>query len=131
MQEEEVDADAMKPIYERINRSKMGTVSNYKTALEECMWIAQLTLRLTFIRRAVISEHYGSVLEVLKEKGQDFDIAPDFHAKMEEGLNVWKTKSPGNIVWGCVVAQKTGEGSQVEARLQERVPKEEGRKVSE
>jgi sarcosine/dimethylglycine N-methyltransferase len=103
MQEEEVDADAMKPIYERINLSKMGTVSNYKTALEEC----GLHNFTTDLHSANISDHYGSVLEVLKEKGQDFDIAPDFQKKMEEGLNVWKTKSPGNVVWGFVAAQKT------------------------
>jgi len=105
MQEEEgvVDVDAMKPIYKRINLSKMGTVSNYKTALAEC----GLHNFTTDLHSANIATHYGTVLEVLQEKGPGFDIAPEFQERMEEGLNVWKTKSPGNIVWGFVAAQKT------------------------
>jgi ubiquinone/menaquinone biosynthesis C-methylase UbiE len=103
MQEEEVDAEAMAPIYKRIHLSKMGTVSNYKSALEEC----GLHNIHTDLFSDNISKHYGSVLEVLQEKGSDFGISPEFQAKMEEGLTVWKTKSPGNIVWGFVAAQKT------------------------
>jgi ubiquinone/menaquinone biosynthesis C-methylase UbiE len=104
MQEEQVEsAEAMEPIYKRINLSKMGTISNYQTALEEC----GLHNFTTDLHSANIATHYGSVLEVLQEKGPEFEIASEFQATMEEGLTVWKTKSPGNIVWGLVAAQKT------------------------
>jgi hypothetical protein len=67
------------------------------------------TLATTDLHSANIATHYGSVLEVLQEKGPEFETASEFQATMEEGLTVWKTKSPGNIVWGLVAAKRPKE----------------------
>jgi cyclopropane fatty-acyl-phospholipid synthase-like methyltransferase len=90
MQEEAVDEESMAPIYKRINLSKMGTVANYQMALKKCGF----SDFYSDLHSENIPEHYGTILEVLREKGQEFGIADAFQTEMEEGLNVWKTKSP-------------------------------------
>ena len=103
MQAEQVDEDAMQPIYDRINLKKMGTVSNYKSALEACGF-DNFTVDL---HSENISEHYGSVLEILKEKGASIGLSEAYQTKARKGLQVWKDNSPGNIEWGFIAAQKT------------------------
>jgi SAM-dependent methyltransferase len=103
MQEEQVDAKEMQPIYDRINLSKMGTVSNYTEALTECGF----TKVETDLFSPNISEHYGSILEVLQEKGEAIGLSQEYQTKMELGLQTWKTLAPNNIVWGFIAAQKT------------------------
>ncbi|OEU08229.1 hypothetical protein FRACYDRAFT_220999 [Fragilariopsis cylindrus CCMP1102] len=103
MQEEIVDSTTMQPIYNRINLSKMGTVSNYKSALEE----NGFTNFSTDLHSDNISEHYGCVLDVTKSKGHQIGLSEAYIKKAEAGLKVWKENSPGNIVWGIIVAQKT------------------------
>lgn len=93
----------MQPIYDRINLTKMGTVSNYKAALEECGF-SNIT---TDLHSENVPTHYGHVLEVTEEKGASLGISETYLAKAEVGLKVWKEKSPGNIVWGIIAAQKT------------------------
>jgi len=103
--EEETLADhtKMQPIYDRINLTKMGTVSNYRKALED--------LGFTEFSSTLFSEnipkHYGSILEVLTEKGKSYDISDTYMAKASKGLEMWKTNAPGNISWGFIAAQKT------------------------
>lgn len=104
MQEEELaDPDAMTAVYDRINLSKMGTVANYKECLESSGF-SNFSAE-TFSDN--ISTHYGKVLEVLQEKGDELEISKDYQAKAGAGLTVWRDSSEGNIVWGCVAAQKT------------------------
>mmetsp|Transcript_6873 Transcript_6873/g.16751 ORF Transcript_6873/g.16751 Transcript_6873/m.16751 type:complete len:618 (+) Transcript_6873:121-1974(+) len=93
----------MQPIYDRINLSKMGTVSNYKSALEECGFT-----NFTFdMHSENIATHYGKVLEVTEEKGASIGLSESYLKSAKAGLKVWKEKSPGNIVWGIIAAQKT------------------------
>ena len=93
----------MQPIYKRINLSKMGTVANYKSALEACgfcnIW--------TDLHSENISTHYGNVLQVTEEKGASIGLSESYLNSAKAGLKVWKEKSPGNIVWGMIAAQKT------------------------
>lgn len=93
----------MQPIYDRINLSKMGTVSNYKSALEECGF----TNITTDLHSENIATHYGHVLEVTEEKGASIGLSESYLKSAKAGLKVWKEKSPGNIVWGIIAAQKT------------------------
>jgi sarcosine/dimethylglycine N-methyltransferase len=103
MQQENVDQEDMQPIYDRINLSKMGTVLNYKSALEECGFT-----EFEFESHSEnVALHYGSVLEVLEEKGKDVGISDDYMNKMKCGLKTWKELAPKNIVWGFTSAQKT------------------------
>lgn len=104
MQEEVVASEEdMQPIYDRINLSKMGTVSNYKAALEECGF----TNITTDLHSENVSSHYGHVLEVTQEKGASIGLSDAYLSKAMAGLKVWNEKSPGNIVWGIIAAQKT------------------------
>jgi sarcosine/dimethylglycine N-methyltransferase len=103
MQEENVNPEEMQPIYDRINLSKMGTISNYKNALTECGFSNVETDLFSHN----ISEHYSSILEVLQEKGQAIGLSPEYQTKAESGLQMWKTLAPNNIVWGFLAAQKT------------------------
>lgn len=104
MQEEVVASEEdMKPIYDRINLSKMGTISNYKAALEECGF----TNITTDINSENVSTHYGHIRTVTEEKGASLGISEAYLTKARAGLKVWEEKSPGNIVWGIVAAQKT------------------------
>jgi len=104
MQEEVVASEAdMQPIYDRINLSKMGTVSNYKEALMECGF----TNITTELHSENVSSHYGHVLEVTQEKGASIGLSESYLTKAKAGLKVWKEKSPGNIAWGIIAAQKT------------------------
>ena len=93
----------MQPIYKRINLSKMGTVANYKSALEACGF----TNIWTDLHSENISTHYGHVLEVTEEKGASIGLSESYLESAKAGLKVWKEKSPGNIVWGMIAAQKT------------------------
>jgi sarcosine/dimethylglycine N-methyltransferase len=104
MQEEVVASEEdMKPIYDRINLSKMGTISNYKAALEECGF----TNITTDLHSENVSTHYGHIRTVTEEKGDSLGISEAYLTKARAGLKVWEEKSPGNIVWGIVAAQKT------------------------
>jgi SAM-dependent methyltransferase len=103
MQQEDVDAVEMQPIYDRINLSKMGTVSNYKSALEE----VGFTHFEHTPHSANVASHYGSVLKVLQAKGDSLGISPEYRQSMEKGLTTWCELAPKNIVWGFVCAQKT------------------------
>ena len=104
MQEESLASEEdMKPIYDRINLSKMGTVSNYKAALEECGF----TNITTELHSENISTHYGHVLSVTEEKGASIGLSETYLTKAKAGLKLWKEKSPGNIAWGIIAAQKT------------------------
>ncbi len=93
----------MQPIYDRINLSKMGTVANYKSALEQCGF----TNIWTDLHSENISTHYGHVLEVTEEQGASIGLSESYLESAKAGLKVWKEKSPGNIVWGMIAAQKT------------------------
>jgi ubiquinone/menaquinone biosynthesis C-methylase UbiE len=103
MQQEEVDPKEMQPIYDRISLSKMGTVSNYKSALEEAGFTKFEFADLS----PNVSAHYGSVLKVLQEKGTALGLSEEYRAKSEKGLTLWRDLAPKNIVWGFVSAQKT------------------------
>jgi len=103
MQKEIVDPEEMKPIYDRINLSKMGTVSNYKAALEACGF----TEFSTDLFSSNIAKHYGNVLEVLVEKGAGLGISEDYMIRMKKGLETWQTLAPENIEWGFMSAKKT------------------------
>jgi sarcosine/dimethylglycine N-methyltransferase len=93
----------MKPIYDRINLSKMGTVRNYQEALEECGF----TNFTTDLHSENIPVHYGSILTILNEKGDEIGLSQKYQEKARKGLQVWRDNSPGNIVWGFIAAQKT------------------------
>mmetsp|Transcript_21236 Transcript_21236/g.59060 ORF Transcript_21236/g.59060 Transcript_21236/m.59060 type:complete len:623 (-) Transcript_21236:102-1970(-) len=95
----------MQPIYDRINLTKMGTVSNYISALETCGF----TNISTDLHSENVSTHYGNVLAVTEEQGTEIGLSEQYLAKATVGLKVWKEKSPGNIVWGIICAQKTHE----------------------
>lgn len=104
MQEENLASPSkMHAIYDRIKLSEMGTVSNYTTILDE--------FGFTSISTELFSEniplHYGSILDVLKEKGHSLEISETFIARASKGLKVWRDNAPGNIAWGFVAAQKT------------------------
>jgi sarcosine/dimethylglycine N-methyltransferase len=103
MQAEQVNEEEMQPIYDRINLTKMGTVSNYKAALEACGF-DNFTVDL---HSENIAEHYGSVLTILNEKGGSIGLSEQYQAKAKKGLQVWKDNAPGNIEWGFIAAQKT------------------------
>jgi SAM-dependent methyltransferase len=103
MQEEKVDAKEMQPIYDRIHLTKMGTVSNYQSALEECGF--------TDFSMNAFSEnipmHYSKINEVLAEKGPQIGISEDYMTKATKGLATWTKSAPNNVAWGFVTAQKT------------------------
>jgi len=104
MQEETLaDAESMKSIYNRINLSEMGTISNYSSALEK-NGFSNISVE-TFSEN--ISTHYGKILEVLEAKGTELGISEEYQTKAKSGLSVWKGCSKGNIVWGFIAAQKT------------------------
>jgi len=103
MQNEVVDATEMQPIYDRINLTKMGTVSNYQAAFEA----SGFTNFFTDLHTENIPQHYGHVLEVTKQKGADIGLSEAYMKNQKAGLTVWKENSPGNIVWGILAAQKT------------------------
>jgi hypothetical protein len=54
-----------------------------------------------------IPAHYAHVLEVTQEKGESIGLSETYLTKAKAGLKMWKEKSPGNIVWGIIAAQKT------------------------
>lgn len=104
MQEETVaDAELMQPIYDRINLSKMGTVSNYQDALCMCGF----SNFMTELHSENIPIQYGNILTALEEKGDEIGLSRQYQDKAKKGLQVWRDNSPGNIVWGFVAAQKT------------------------
>ena len=103
MQQEVVDEEEMKPIYDRINLSKMGTPSHYKECLEENGFTD-----FTFTPfSSNVSTHYGTVRQVLMEKKDTINVSPAFVSKMEAGLKVWSELAPKNIVWGFMAARKS------------------------
>ena len=103
MQQEQADPSEMAPIYERIHLSKMGTVSNYKDAMDKVGF-----RKFDFLQAAStnVSNHYGTVCQVLEEKGDALGISPEYQERMKAGLTHWRDLAIKNIVWGFVVAQK-------------------------
>lgn len=103
MQAESVDRNEMQPIYDRIHLSEMGTVSNYRSAMEE----AGFSKFEQEMHSANVSSHYGTIHEVLMEKGDSVGLSAEYSRKMETGLRMWRDLAPKNIVWGFLMAQKT------------------------
>jgi len=102
MQQEEVDPVEMQPIYDRIHLSKLGTISNYQAAMDKVG-----LGHFEFLDASDnVASHYGSVREVLVEKGQQIGLSEEYQRKMEAGLLTWRELAPKNIRWGFVVAQK-------------------------
>jgi len=102
MQQEDVDKEEMQPIYNRLYLSGMNTVSSYKKALES----AGFTNFEFLPHSSNLAGHYGSVLEVLQEKGDILGLSKEFQGRMKAGLVVWRELAPKNLVWGFVLAQK-------------------------
>lgn len=103
MQQEDADAEEMKPIYERIHLSKMGTVSNYQSAMES---VGFRNFDFLQANSSNVSSHYGTVAKVLEEKGDEIGIGQEYQQRMKSGLSTWCDLAEKNIVWGFVVAQK-------------------------
>lgn len=103
MQQEDVDPNEMKPIYDRINLSKMGTVSNYQSALE-ANGFTNINVEL---HSENIATHYRKIREVLEKEGSRFEISDASISKMTQGLMIWENLGPKNIVWGIISARKT------------------------
>lgn len=102
MQQEEVDPVEMQPIYDRICLSKLGTISNYKAAMDKVGFG-----NFDFLDASSnVAAHYGSVREVLLEKGQSIGLSEEYQKKMEDGLLAWRELAPKNIRWGFCMAQK-------------------------
>ena len=103
LQQEVVDPVEMQPIYDRIHLSKLGTISNYKEAMEAVGF-----RKFRFEEHSSnVSAHYGTIREVLLEKGDSIGVSKEYTEKMESGLCTWRDLAPKNIVWGFVTAQKT------------------------
>jgi len=102
MQKETVDREEMQPIYDRLYLSELGTVSNYKSAMEAAGFQSFEHIP----HSSNVASHYGSVLEVLKEKGDSLGLTFDFQVRMQAGLTIWRDLAPKNIVWGFIIAQK-------------------------
>jgi sarcosine/dimethylglycine N-methyltransferase len=104
MQQEHANPQEMKPIYDRIHLSKMGTVSNYQDAMETVGF-----RKFDFLQAdsSNVSSHYGTVCEVLEEKGDSMGISQEYQQKMKAGLCTWRDLAAKNIVWGFAAAQKT------------------------
>lgn len=103
LQQEVVDPVEMQPIYDRIHLSKLGTVSNYKESMEGIGF-----RKFGFEEHSSnVSAHYGTVREVLLEKGDSIGVSKEYAEKMESGLCTWRDLAPKNIVWGFTMAQKT------------------------
>lgn len=103
MQQETADPSEMKPIYDRIHLSKMGTVSNYKDAMETVGF-----RKFEFVQASStnVSNHYGTVSKVLEEQGDAIGISKEYQHRMKTGLTHWRDLGAKNIVWGFIVAQK-------------------------
>jgi len=103
MQQEQVDAAEMQPIYDRIHLSQLGTVRNYKDVMELVGFTG-----FTFEPHSTnVPAHYGTVREVLMEKGDSIGVSKEYATKMEAGLRIWQDLGPKNILWGFTMAQKT------------------------
>ena len=107
MQQEEVDPVEMQPIYDRIHLSKLGTVMNYKGALAE----NGFTNFEYKPHSENVASHYRTVRQALLEKKGKIPVSEGFAKRMETGLAVWEKLAPKNIVWGFVMAQKTGKAN--------------------
>ena len=103
MQQEQVDPVEMQPIYDRIHLSKMGTISNYKEAIEAVGFIDFKALPNASTN---VSAHYGTVCKVLEEKGIEIGISEEYQTKMKAGLSTWRDLGEKNIVWSFLMAQK-------------------------
>jgi sarcosine/dimethylglycine N-methyltransferase len=103
MQHDECNPEEMQPIYDRIRLTKMGTVSNYESAMTEAGFS-----NFEFDSHSQnVSTHYGNVLKVFLEKGSTIGLSKEYSTNMERGLTMWRDLAPKNIVWGLASAQKT------------------------
>jgi sarcosine/dimethylglycine N-methyltransferase len=103
LQQEVVDPVEMQPIYDRIHLSKLGTVSNYKDAME----VVGFRNFKFDSHSSNVPAHYGTIREVLIEKANSIGVSKDYAVRMEAGLQTWRDLAPKNIVWGFLSAQKT------------------------
>ncbi|CAB9504803.1 Sarcosine/dimethylglycine N-methyltransferase [Seminavis robusta] len=104
MQQENADPEEMQPIYNRIHLSKMGSVSNYRDAMEA---VGFRNFDFLQADSSNVSSHYGTVCKVLEEKGDEIGISQEYQQNMKAGLCTWRDLAAKNIVWGFVLAQKT------------------------
>ena len=102
MQQPDVDEDEMQPIYDRICLSEMGTLSGYKAVFQDAGFANFEFLPYS----SNVAAHYGAVLEVLKEKGDELGLSKEFQKSMQQGLHYWVDLAPKNILWGFLLAQK-------------------------
>lgn len=103
MEKEAVDKDEMQPIYDRIHLSSLGTVTNYK----KCLASAGFSKFNFEPHSENVGTHYGTVRQVLLDKGCNLPLSQDFIDRMAAGLATWEKLAPKNIEWGFMSAQKT------------------------
>jgi sarcosine/dimethylglycine N-methyltransferase len=110
LQQEIVDPVEMQPIYDRIHLSRLGTVSNYKDAMEVVGF-----RNFNFAAHSSnVSAHYGTIREVLMEKADSIGVSKEYAGRMEAGLRTWRDLAPSNILWGFLSAQKTEKDADLE-----------------
>lgn len=107
MQRPDVDPVVMKPIYERLNLSSLGTVENYHQKGKELGFINQ-----GFIDHSSnIAPHYSNVQKCLIERTSPgspnkIPLSQGFTERMTRGLQHWVELAPENMKWGIVSMQK-------------------------
>jgi sarcosine/dimethylglycine N-methyltransferase len=101
---ENMGLQEMLPIYDRIHLTEMGTVSNYVDAMKECGFTS---VEATPYSSSDVSNHYGSIHQVLLEQKDSLGVSKEYFEKTEQGLRRWRDGAKDKLVWSLFCGQKT------------------------
>ncbi len=99
MQTDNCDKEVLKPIYERINLSSLGSPAFYK---EECKKIGFREINFEELDEHLVM-HYSRVLEETEKKQEELEkhVSKEYIENMKKGLKHWiKGGKENNLTWG-------------------------------
>jgi sarcosine/dimethylglycine N-methyltransferase len=96
--------EEMLPIYDRIHLTEMGTVYNYIDAMKECGFTS---VQSNPYSSTDVSNHYGSLHQVLLEQKDSLGVSKEYFEKTEQGLRLWRDGAEDKLVWSMFCGQKT------------------------
>lgn len=103
-----VDAEEMRPFYERLNVSKLGSVNSYRRAAEEVGF-----KEISYLSHAEdVSTHYEAINQMVvafrrhPDPAKRLDVSQPFYEYLEQSTRGWAEMAAGRIEWGIFTCRK-------------------------
>jgi SAM-dependent methyltransferase len=103
-----VDPEEMRPFYERLNVSKLGSVTSYTKIAEEVGFRS-----ISYVSHSEdVCTHYDAINRMVvayrrhPDPAKRLDVSQEFYEYLEQSIRGWAELAAGRIEWGIFVCRK-------------------------